>query len=426
MRERSGLIPARAGSTGRERQRRRRAKGSSPRERGARRRAPDRAGAGRLIPARAGSTIGSPWPTSTTPAHPRASGEHVPGSSGEPPQPGSSPRERGAQPGVSEAVREPGLIPARAGSTAVVASGVLDGQAHPRASGEHDDFHYIDRAAQGSSPRERGALARVDGDGRGDGLIPARAGSTDVAQSGILGGEAHPRASGEHSASASRPTISSGSSPRERGAPRPRARCAGRHGLIPARAGSTSSGPGLRGPSRAHPRASGEHPPRASHSAGPSGSSPRERGAQVEHRAREAVERLIPARAGSTPDLGRRPRPWAAHPRASGEHTGALSLSREAQGSSPRERGARSRRTSTWRWCRLIPARAGSTCMGAPWVMGWEAHPRASGEHHLVARPHGRDQWLIPARAGSTRAGARRRRAARAHPRASGEHPPVL
>ncbi len=253
-----------------------------------------------LIPARAGSTARRPAPPRRATAHPRASGEHTAIVQRSRLLMGSSPRERGARLVGRPGAVVGGLIPARAGSTGGRSPPGSPSAAHPRASGEHESTIVTPAEARGSSPRERGAHPVGRGEAEGDGLIPARAGSTRPAGRAARRSRAHPRASGEHCQHTTSACSVTGSSPRERGA---RAGLLGGifpHRLIPARAGSTLSVPTTPGPTRAHPRASGEH--RTPQSLPPAfdGSSPRERGAR--HRSRRAVRghRLIPARAGST------------------------------------------------------------------------------------------------------------------------------
>ena len=173
--------------------------------------------------------------------------------------------------------------------------------------------------SEGSSPRVRGK-PRVPGDRRQHGrLIPARAGKTSLTSARTflraahpragktgagLGGVgedgAHPRACGENGMELVRAILAAGSSPRVRGKPGRGGPRPDRRGLIPARAGktTTSSSRGTR--SSAHPRACGENGPGDSGGETRCGSSPRVRG---KHHGRRSVLRrlgLIPARAGKT------------------------------------------------------------------------------------------------------------------------------
>ena len=131
-----------------------------------------------IIPARAGST--STFSRSATEGwdHPRAGGEHDLYTDEDGPAWGSSPRGRGAP--VSERLERGahGIIPARAGSTAVFMKAASDGRDHPRAGGEHKSPNVTKGHRMGSSPRGRGALCQQDLHGNRLGIIPARAGST--------------------------------------------------------------------------------------------------------------------------------------------------------------------------------------------------------------------------------------------------------
>ena len=70
-----------------------------------------------------------------------------------------------------------GIIPARAGSRVRPVSLPMTFGDHPRACGEQEDIRRDARTVRGSSPRVRGAVALVVGQGLGVGIIPARAGS---------------------------------------------------------------------------------------------------------------------------------------------------------------------------------------------------------------------------------------------------------
>ena len=137
----------------------------------------------------------------------------------------------------------------------------------------------------------------------------------------------------------------------------------------------------------------------------------------------------------------RRPRAVWDHPRACGEQLSTDSRVSDGGGSSPRVRGAGKHVWCGLRWCRIIPARAGSSCS---WWRSWPLrsdHPRACGEQTTSSferfEPSGssprvrgavaqkrlpRGRWrIIPARAGSRHTSERQRRAGRDHPRACGE-----
>ena len=217
----------------------------------------------------------------------------------------------------------------------------------------------------GSSPRERGARHRHQPRPRCLRLIPARAGSTIRTAARGSRGWAHPRASGEHHRRVEGMLDDLGSSPRERGALLIPGCERLPPGLIPARAGSTTSDSRRCGTPWAHPRASGEHFPLSLAPLNKPGSSPRERGARFGRDARPGRRGLIPARAGSTRQPRRGGARSRAHPRASGEHAQWEQWISDALGSSPRERGARGTTPRTGGSSGLIPARAGSTMRDA-------------------------------------------------------------
>ena len=152
---------------------------------------------------------------------------------------GSSPHTRGAR--HFEIVVDPiqRIIPAYAGSTFFEDEFVEDERDHPRIRGEHVIFRDDQASSKGSSPHTRGAPAPPHTARFHRGIIPAYAGSTQLALM--------------------KPGDLVGSSPHTRGAhPAPRvARAVGR--IIPAYAGSTrhAASQGYEGTD--HPRIRGEH-----------------------------------------------------------------------------------------------------------------------------------------------------------------------
>ena len=233
----------------------------------------------------------------------------------------------------------------------------------------------------GSSPRGRGKRRRLVVAGDHVGLIPARAGKTSSAPSWQASRPAHPRAGGENALIELLALVIVGSSPRGRGKLEPFDD--DRHGgrLIPARAGKTSARDDPWLGLTAHPRAGGENKPASALTWTASGSSPRGRGKRPARRGPRRRIRLIPARAGKTGWRCVWPRNSGAHPRAGGENAARRVLRGTSRGSSPRGRGK-----PLMPWQRqvadgLIPARAGKT-HGVPWPLASPAaHPRAGGEN---------------------------------------------
>ena len=175
-------------------------------------------------------------------AHPRSRGEHdldaQIGKGGI----GSSPLTRGAQLEKTISPRSRGLIPAHAGSTYGIDISEHNDGAHPRSRGEHDTEGLSSGQREGSSPLTRGARTPSPGQASSARLIPAHAGST--CESGSLGliRPAHPRSRGEHFSARSSLTRANGSSPLTRGALGQGVHAVNGLRLIPAHAGSTSSG----------------------------------------------------------------------------------------------------------------------------------------------------------------------------------------
>ena len=233
-------------------------------------------------------------------AHPRSRGEHPSPPTPRRTARGSSPLTRGAPELSTITPGKRRLIPAHAGSTPMDAPRALALSAHPRSRGEHANLQNLWRDAHGSSPLTRGAPFAHTGHRGNSRLIPAHAGSTIAMISGLtvetgsspltrgaqipsvtkppsrglipahagstcsmIGARsaprAHPRSRGEHKTMATARNAHLGSSPLTRGA-RP-SKCPYRTptGLIPAHAGSTISAPPWPEEKAAHPRSRGEH-----------------------------------------------------------------------------------------------------------------------------------------------------------------------
>ena len=238
-------------------------------------------------------------------------------------------------------------------------------------------------ARWGSSPRVRGAgLLRAEHASR-EGIIPARAGSSPVAVVGADVALDHPRACGEQPVQVMACGEILGSSPRVRGAVGEDHLAAALHGIIPARAGSSSRRTHGSATTEDHPRACGEQAHEVCGLAFAPGSSPRVRGAVDKQIERETICGIIPARAGSSSGCCRRRRRSPDHPRACGEQSILKRYKNRCIGSSPRVRGADTDTMQALYILRIIPARAGSrrSPSQAPTVSS--DHPRACGEQLL-------------------------------------------
>ena len=152
-------------------------------------------------------------------------------------------------------------------------------------------------------------------------------------------------------------------------------------GIIPAYAGSTvvylciDRAPGD------HPRVCGEHDMSRQKDKGTKGSSPRMRGARGPDIKAVAVQRIIPAYAGSTAAVvSANDRDWD-HPRVCGEHELQPKAKALDLGSSPRMRGALDHRRVGLPMGGIIPAYAGSTAQTSHRSIQRQDHPRVCGEH---------------------------------------------
>ena len=131
--------------------------GSSPRMRGALRGKEYMCVDPGIIPADAGSTVHVQFACAAKGDHPRGCGEHAITRSQKQMDMGSSPRMRGAQPLRRIPLTSVRIIPADAGSTNSHNHRSGTAEDHPRGCGEHIMYEMAKYAAQGSSPRMRGA-----------------------------------------------------------------------------------------------------------------------------------------------------------------------------------------------------------------------------------------------------------------------------
>ena len=204
---------------------------------------------------------------------------------------------------MAELRGQSGIIPACAGSTALISINspvsrdhprmcgehawrfecFLTHGDHPRMCGEHQRGVRDPRTALGSSPHVRGARLERDENPSGSGIIPACAGSTDrVGAAGSLVGD-HPRMCGEHITPNPFANAVLGSSPHVRGALIQGIVLHCPLGIIPACAGSTASAATASDPRRDHPRMCGEHLVDGDRNRLGRGSSPHVRGAHFEN-----------------------------------------------------------------------------------------------------------------------------------------------
>ena len=255
-----------------------------------------------IIPARAGFT----WPAPPSPGcswdHPRSRGVYGCSCRVRRSGPGSFPLARGLRHGRRGRGTAGRIIPARAGFTRGRAARVGAGADHPRSRGVYVHRPRGHLALGGSSPLARGLRLGVSLPSPTMRIIPARAGFTRRPPGRHRAGPDHPRSRGvyarRHAAGDERP----GSSPLARGLRAVQLLRGPRTGIIPARAGFTPPPTPMRPGRGDHPRSRGVYPSRERTRRSSSGSSPLARGLHLGVGSGEQDPRIIPARAGFTPD----------------------------------------------------------------------------------------------------------------------------
>ena len=292
--------------------------GSSPLARGL----PDEIGVGSrrvgIIPARAGFTVSQASNARTTGDHPRSRGVYACLGIGDLGGWGSSPLARGLLIQVEPLADCNRIIPARAGFTVRAARASETVRDHPRSRGVYPEMPSDVITTRGSSPLARGLRSSSWVEVIKGGIIPARAGFTWAASRQSCPCQDHPRSRGVYWQIGVRRSVIRGSSPLARGLPMAPATFSQTTGIIPARAGFTLCDGPLGGVVEDHPRSRGVYTPSPSCDGRGLGSSPLARGLHPPRRRRGLPIRIIPARAGFTPDGAPPPPPFPDHPRSRG------------------------------------------------------------------------------------------------------------
>ena len=173
---------------------------------------------------------------------------------------GSSPLARGLRtPKMSSEIKRR-IIPARAGFTRGKHSSCSRAQDHPRSRGVYADDLVIFASPEGSSPLARGLLTNHAIIIFRGGIIPARAGFTGFPFVLRAARRDHPRSRGVYWAHESDFDSAVGSSPLARGLPHMIWSRMQTTGIIPARAGFTSTPSPSSSTARDHPRSRGVYP----------------------------------------------------------------------------------------------------------------------------------------------------------------------
>ena len=252
---------------------------------------------------------------------------------------GSSPLARGLPVYLTRGVHGAGIIPARAGFTPRKGGERRGRQDHPRSRGVYPMASYAQSWKSGSSPLARGLPLNREMLALSRRIIPARAGFTHASRPGRSPGRDHPRSRGVYSRVSDDELDAIGSSPLARGLPLHVLDAEGEGGIIPARAGFTQLGRVPAHVSADHPRSRGVYQSKYQDVYIKPGSSPLARGLHA-HRLRHDVDvGIIPARAGFTLSGICGNKCAQDHPRSRGVYRPSSRAMSVRVGSSPLARG---------------------------------------------------------------------------------------
>ena len=271
------------------------------------------------------------------------------------------------------------IIPARAGPTYCPGCAGVATSDHPRSCGANWSYSYKGSDTPGSSPLVRGQPFCAGANIRYTRIIPARAGPTNAGFDVVFFGADHPRSCGANCVSWRVVVCTSGSSPLVRGQHLAYLLKSNEWRIIPARAGPTCND-STRTPLKAdHPRSCGANCSPTSSWRTRAGSSPLVRGQPAVDYVGKSIIRIIPARAGPTRSFKFAFFASSDHPRSCGANWMIPARTCTRCGSSPLVRGQLNAQTATSVYTRIIPARAGPTPNGETTEHKTTDHPRSCG-----------------------------------------------
>ena len=274
--------------------------GSSPHARGLRAPARTPAPSTRIIPACAGFTRPARRPEPGHSDHPRMRGVYAATARVTATAGGSSPHARGLLVNENWWIGRERIIPARAGFTGRRADRLPLARDHPRTRGVYRGATPLASLAVGSSPHARGLPVTAGFRGLLCGIIPARAGFTALSSAPVCVSGDHPRTRGVYGDPAGRVRPHQGSSPHARGLLKEAGYRLESTRIIPARAGFTPCQPPSMSRHPDHPRTRGVYLATQLPVIGGLGSSPHARGLPIGELIGLASAGIIPARAGFT------------------------------------------------------------------------------------------------------------------------------
>ncbi len=254
----------------------------------------------------------------------------------------SSPHARGSSPPGRPPHPRYRVVPARAGIFPMVGILLLVNFSRPRTRGDLPDSFSGAVVLLESSPHARGSSLLRPAAGRGDDVVPARAGIFPSTGSRPRPRTRRPRTRGDLPRPAVCWSWARRSSPHARGSSPGLHRGGLTHGVVPARAGIFPDRDRDRGRGLGRPRTRGDLPSVASRALTSGESSPHARGSSFVCASGRYPETVVPARAGIFPQLAAHHAEQVCRPRTRGDLPSSVIGDLIRTPSSPHARGSSS------------------------------------------------------------------------------------
>ena len=338
---------------------------------------------------------------------------------------GLSPRVRGNPSSPSTRARASRSIPASAGEPLGVAVLKCQRRVYPRECGGTFTARFTGIAEAGLSPRVRGNQGGGERAAAYGGSIPASAGEPQCLYGHTAITGVYPRECGGTCCRRTRPSQSTGLSPRVRGNRHAVAQQSDPMGSIPASAGEPLQGGASQRQHQVYPRECGGTWRRSRCQPAYWGLSPRVRGNLGGMVSRRPISGSIPASAGEPPAVSSKATPRRVYPRECGGTCMGSPKMAALVGLSPRVRGNRRCRTRRGGFGGSIPASAGEPTGHAVLLGVEEVYPRECGGTLASASRGTRNTGLSPRVRGNRAPGRLRELDAGSIPASAGEPSPA-
>ncbi len=251
------------------------------------------------------------------------------------------------------------VVPARAGIFPRRSRRRPPRRSRPRTRGDLPDFQPVSPRSSTSSPHARGSSAARHASWRVCLVVPARAGLFRPARRAARREPGRPRTRGDLPDDAAHAADVETSSPHARGSSVPHRRPQAVDAVVPARAGIFPPYRTARGAPRCRPRTRGDLPVAGSIMPASHRSSPHARGSSHLGRGAGGGDGVVPARAGIFPDRARDRRAGCRRPRTRGDLPFSAAPNAANTASSPHARGSSQRQRELVSADHVVPARAG-------------------------------------------------------------------